>query len=105
LKNTKRVAVKIGSVVGFGVHEMLSFATIKHKSRMSKGIYTGIIEKDLNGNYYCGEYLLDYQLVLKGFVLGNEITIKSVIVNPSDKSYGIYPKKSRNFSIANDKPE
>lgn len=72
---------------------------------MSKGIYTGIIEKDDNGNYFCGEYLLDYQMVLKGFVLGDTITIKTVIVNPSDKSYGTYPKKSRHFAIANDKPE
>jgi hypothetical protein len=72
---------------------------------MSKGIYTGIIEKDAQGNYHCGEYLLDFQMVLKGFNLGDEITIKSVIVNPSDKSYGTYPKKSRNFAIANDKPD
>ena len=72
---------------------------------MSKGIYTGIIEKDGNGNYYCGEYLLDYQLVLKDFALGEKITIKSFITNPSDKSYAAYPKKSRNFAIANDKPD
>jgi len=72
---------------------------------MSKGIYTGIIEKDANGNYFCGEYLLDYSMVLKGFNVGDEITIKTVIVNPSDKSYNDYPKKSRNFAIANNKPE
>lgn len=72
---------------------------------MSKGIYTGIIEKDANGNYFCGEFLLDYQLVSKGFNLGDKITIKTVIVNPSDKSYNEYPKKSRNFDKANDKQE
>lgn len=72
---------------------------------MSKGIYTGIIEKDANANYFCGEYLLDYQMVLKGFNIGDNITIKSSIVNPSDKSYNDYPKKSRNFAIANDKPD
>lgn len=70
---------------------------------MAKGIYTGIIEKDANGNYFCGEYLLDYQMVLRGFNLGDSITIKSVIVNPSDKSYSVYPKKSRNFALSNDK--
>lgn len=70
---------------------------------MSKGIYTGIIEKDANGNYFCGEFLLDYQLVSKGFLLGDKITIKTTIVNPSDKSYNDYPKKSRNFDKANDK--
>jgi hypothetical protein len=72
---------------------------------MSKGIYSGIIEKDENGNYHCGEFLLDYQMVSKGFLLGDKITIKTVIVNPSDKSYGQYPKKSRNFALYNDKPE
>lgn len=72
---------------------------------MSKGIYTGIIEKDANGNYFCGEFLLDYQLVSKGFLLGDTITIKTTIVNPSDKSYNDYPKKSRNFDKANNKPE
>jgi hypothetical protein len=72
---------------------------------MSKGIYTGIIEKDANGNYFCGEFLLDYQLVSKGFLLGDKITIKTTIVNPSDKSYNDYPKKSRNFDKANDKRE
>ena len=72
---------------------------------MSKGIYTGIIEKDENGNYFCGEFLLDYQMVSKGFSIGEEITIKNSIVNPSDKSYGDYPKKSRNFAKSNDKPE
>ncbi|RTY95049.1 hypothetical protein [Flavobacterium sp. GT3R68] len=72
---------------------------------MSKGIYTGIIEKDENGNYFCGEYLLDYQMVSKGFNLGDTITIKTVIVNPSDKSYAVYEKKSRNFAIANNKPD
>lgn len=68
---------------------------------MSKGIYTGIIEKDANGNYFCGEYLLDYQMVSKGFNLGDKITIKSFITNPSDKSYADYPKKSREFALFN----
>jgi hypothetical protein len=72
---------------------------------MSKGIYTGIIEKDADGNYFSGEFLLDYQMVLKGFNLGDKITIKTVITNPSDKSYAIYEKKSRNFALANDKPD
>jgi len=72
---------------------------------MSKGIYTGIIEKDENGNYFCGEYLLDYQMVLKGFKLGDKITIKSFITNPSDKSFKDFPKKTRNFALYNEKPE
>ena len=72
---------------------------------LSKGIYTGIIEKDTDGNYHCGIILLDYQAVLKGFNLGDLVTIKTVITNPSDKSFNKYPQKSRNFAIANLKPE
>lgn len=72
---------------------------------MSKGVYTGKIEQDENGNFFCGEYLLDYQMVASSFKVGDLITIKSVIVNPSDKSYHTYPKKSRNFALANQKPE
>ena len=69
-----------------------------------KGIYTGIIEKDEEGNYFCSEYLLDYQYTEASFKVGDEINIKSVIVNPSDRSYNKYNKKSRNFFLANDKP-
>ena len=72
---------------------------------MSKGIYTGIVEIDENGNYFCGEFLLDYQMVSRSFKLGDEITIKTVIVNPSDKSYAVYEKKTRNFAIANEKKD
>jgi hypothetical protein len=68
-----------------------------------KGIYTGIIEKDEFGNYFCGQYLLDYQYTEASFKLGDKINIKSVIVNPSDKSYNLYEKKSRHFFLANDK--
>jgi hypothetical protein len=72
-------------------------------SKDKKGIYTGIIEKDEHGNYFCGEYLLDYQYTEKNFKLGDRINIKTVIENPSDKSYNLYPKKSRVFFLANDK--
>ncbi len=72
---------------------------------MSKGIYTGIIEKDEYGNFYCGTILLDYQLVAKSFQVGDKITIKTVIENPSDKSYNLYPQKSRNFAKFNTKPD
>lgn len=72
-------------------------------AQTNKGVYTGKIEKDADGNFFCGEYLLDYQMVVKDFNLGDEINIKTVIANPSDKSYNQYPKKSRNFFLANDK--
>jgi len=72
---------------------------------LSKGIFTGIIEKDDKGNFFCGEFLLDYKLVADNFLIGDLISIKSVIVNPSDISYNAYPKKSKNFAKANLKPE
>lgn len=70
---------------------------------MKKGVFTGTIERDSNGNFFCGEFLLDYKMVASNFKEGDLITIKSVIVNPSDISYGSYPKKSRNFALANQK--
>ncbi|MGQ2983201.1 hypothetical protein [Flavobacterium sp.] len=72
-------------------------------SKEDKAIYTGIIEKDEAGNYFCGEYMLDYRQVETKFQLGDKITIKSVIENPSDKSYGQYPMKSKEFSLADKK--
>lgn len=72
-------------------------------AKEQKGVYTGIIEKDENGNFFCGPYLLDYQHTIKNFKLGDKVNIKSVIENPSDKSYNQYPKKSSNFFLANDK--
>lgn len=72
---------------------------------LQKGVYTGIIEKDQNNNYFCGDYLLDYKMAHLNFDLGEYITIKSIIENPSDISYDKYPKKSRNFAKANLKLE
>lgn len=71
-------------------------------SKEKENIYTGVIEKDENGNYHCGEYLLDYKIVAEKFKEGDKVTIKSVIENPSDKSYTQYPKKSKDF-VAYDK--
>lgn len=68
---------------------------------MSKGIFTGLIEIDELGNYFCGEYLLDYKTVKSDYIKGDLITIKSVIVNPSDITFSKYPKKSKNFAFAN----
>jgi len=68
-----------------------------------KGVYTGIIEKDTDGNYFCGPYLLDFQHVERNFKLGDEVNIKSVITNPSDRSFSQYPQKSRVFFLANEK--
>lgn len=68
-----------------------------------KGIYTGKIEQDEKGNFFCGAYLLDFKYTKANFKIGDEINIISVIENPSDISYNQYPKKSRNFFLANKK--
>ncbi len=72
-------------------------------SKDKKGIYTGVIEKDENGNYFCGPYLLDYQRVATTFKEGDKITVNSVIDNPSDKSHEQYPQKSKDFVRAEKK--
>ncbi|WP_269222774.1 MULTISPECIES: hypothetical protein [Flavobacterium] len=71
---------------------------------LQKGVFTGIMEQDENNNYFCGIYLLDFKMAQK-HNLGDWITIKSIIENPSDISYNKYPKKSKNFDKANMKPE
>lgn len=72
---------------------------------LSKGLFTGFVEIDETGNYFCGEYLLDYKIVKANYIVGDLITIKTVVVNPSDISFSKYPKKSKNFAFANLKPE
>lgn len=64
-----------------------------------EGIYKGIIEKDENGNYFCGPYLLDYKLTVAKFKLGDTVLINTVINNRSDISLTQYPKKSMKFTL------
>lgn len=68
-----------------------------------KGVYTGLIEKDNDGNFFCGEYLLDYQYTVASFKIGDKVNIKTIIENPSDISHDKYPKKSKLFFLANEK--
>lgn len=70
-------------------------------SKEKKGVYTGKIEQDADGNFFCGPYLLDYKYTISNFKIGDEVNIKSVIENPSDISYDKYPKKSKSFFLAN----
>jgi hypothetical protein len=74
------------------------------KSLEQKGLFTGLIEKDENGNFFCGEYLLDYKMAVSNFKIGDKITIKTAIENPSDISFKAYPKKTKNFALFNLKP-
>lgn len=66
-----------------------------------EGLYQGIIEQDEKGNFFCGPYLLDYKMVTAGFQVGDKISIKKLITNPSDISFEKYPKKSVKFTFAN----
>lgn len=66
-----------------------------------EGLYQGVIEKDANGNFFCGPLLLDYQLVIKSrFKVGDRISVKKVVGNTSAKSAQDYPQKAIKFSIA-----
>ncbi len=49
------------------------------KSLEKKGLFTGLIEQDENGNFFCGEYLLDYKMVVSNFKLGDKITLKPLL--------------------------
>lgn len=69
-----------------------------------KGVYTGSIEQDQDGNFFCGPYLLDYQYTAAKFKIGDEVNLKSVVANPSGKSREKYPQKSADFFLANEKP-
>ncbi|KKO89335.1 MULTISPECIES: hypothetical protein [Sphingobacterium] len=66
------------------------------------GLYQGIIEKDDNGNYFCGPFLLDYQTVETYYKLGDRVSIKTIIKNTSRKSMEAYPQKSVKFSYASE---
>jgi hypothetical protein len=43
-------------------------------------------------------------MAISNHTLGDYITIKTIIENPSDISYNKYPKKSKNFDKTNNKP-
>jgi len=68
-----------------------------------EGTYKGIIEKDENGNYFCGPYLLDYKLTVVNFKIGDTVLINTIINNRSDLTLEKYPKKSMKFTLVVDK--
>lgn len=65
-----------------------------------EGLYQGIIEKDADGNFFCGPLLLDYKTVVAHFRTGDRISVKKVIANNSAKSIEAYPQKAVKFSLA-----
>lgn len=83
---------------------ILVFVSLLHKynnmpRETKQGLYQGIIEQDEKGNYFCGPYLLDYQLVELHFRLGDKVSLKKIIGNTSRKSFDDYPQKSIKFAL------
>lgn len=68
-------------------------------TKQDKGYFVGVIEKDADGNYFCGEYLLDYRLTEANFKIGDQVEVRTLINNPSFKSSKKYPKKSLSFFL------
>ena len=65
-----------------------------------EGLYQGVIEKDEDGNFFCGPLLLDYKLASYHFKVGDRISVKKVVSNTSAKSNSKYPQKAVKFSLA-----
>jgi hypothetical protein len=61
--------------------------TKKSVSNLAKGI----IEKDKDGNYHCGEYLLNPAFTANNFDIGEEIVIQDSSDNGTYKSRHLYP--------------
>jgi len=55
-------------------------------------LYKGLIEQDANGNYYCGEYLLNYKYIEANYKLGDEIEILESSLNNNPRTNIYYQK-------------
>jgi hypothetical protein len=63
----------------------------KASEEKQKGVYTGIMEK-MKTTIFLWCLSLDYKMAISNHTLGDYITIKTIIENPSDISYNKYPK-------------
>jgi hypothetical protein len=61
--------------------------------------YTGKIEQDSKGNYYCGEYLLSYKLVKGKFRVGDIIKIFESSKNNDPRTDKFYPEFAINVNV------
>jgi hypothetical protein len=50
------------------------------------------IYKDENGNYYCGEYQLNFKFIEQHFKTGDRIVILDASDNTNARTKDIYPK-------------
>lgn len=54
-------------------------------------IHTGLITQDVNGNFYCGEYQLNYKYTEQNFKVGDRITILDATENGNFRTKDTYP--------------
>lgn len=62
---------------------------------------TGIIQKDDKGNYYCNEYILNYNYTHSNFEIGDNIQIVDFQDNSNDKTSSQYPKFATKYKKYN----
>ncbi|MDG4950741.1 hypothetical protein NLM59_07375 [Weeksellaceae bacterium KMM 9724] len=65
--------------------------SISAEVELPMGGYEGIIEQDNFGNYYCGEYYLNYRLIQENFKVGQKIKIKEINVNINKRTSNLFP--------------
>jgi len=72
--------------------------TFWKKKEETAFIFVGKIEKDTEGFYFCGEFVLneDY-LFRKNYKVGDKIIILEHELNTSNKTKSIYPKYASNI--------
>ena len=64
----------------------------------SKLEFVGIIERDVKGNYFCGDFLLPFKRVEEGYNLGDKIQIFEFVKNEDDRTKNYYSKFAKKFS-------
>lgn len=63
----------------------------------TEAIYTGKIEQDEDGNYYCGIYQLNYPYTKENYSLGEEIAILEATENNNTRTQHIYSHFAHRF--------
>lgn len=76
------------------------------KSEISKwekqiNIFEGLIEQDEYGNYYCGDYLLNYRYTQENFNINDKIKIIQSDENTDIRNKRLYPFHAKRFAKLN----
>ncbi|MFW5983295.1 MAG: hypothetical protein ACOCQ4_02250 [bacterium] len=64
-------------------------------------VYKGMIRQDTLGNYYCGEFALNYQYTQENFTVGSEIQILEYQENTNPHTNLYYPYYAKKFVSIN----